>query len=84
MGGRAVQTQMLLEVGPNIDQQILILPLCPNRTTARQCQGAAVGWGPRLQTEECGLHRDLFAHLPEPNVSGSVASLRVALGPSTS
>lgn len=27
VGGRAVQTQMLLEVGPRVYQQILILPL---------------------------------------------------------
>ena len=73
VGGRAVQTQMLLKVWPNIYQQILILPRFPNRTTAGQCQGALLGLGPRLQAEECGLCRILFAHFPELDIPGLTA-----------
>lgn len=69
VGGRVVQTQMLLEVGPNMHQQILILPPCPTRATAGQCQGTLVGLGPRLQPKECGFHRNLFAHPPELDIS---------------
>lgn len=40
----------------------------PKPGPCRQCQGASVALGPRLQAEECGLHSSLFAHPPELDI----------------
>lgn len=53
---------------PNRHRQILILPPLPKAGHTTQCQDAWVGLGPRLQAEECGLHKNLFAQPPEPDI----------------
>lgn len=45
----------------------------PKPDHARQCQGALLGLGPRLQAKECGLYRNLFAHFPELDIPGLTA-----------
>lgn len=40
----------------------------PRPGPSGQYQGTLVALGPRLQAEECGLHSNLFAHPPEPDI----------------
>lgn len=55
MGGRAVQTQMPLEVGHNMYPQILILPLCPNQAPADNARAHRWLWAPgcRPRNADC-------------------------------